>query len=139
MGIFFLSLFYLFGIPAIIILYLSRNKEKLSNWIPKLGYWSSLLVGKIKEKQFVPIDVSNKMIIIPSFNNMFLNYECKKDFNKYLTKVEIFELPFSYKLIRTIRLPFMKKTKIEKNDYSFRAVFHFTKNPRKGSMLVQFN
>lgn len=129
-------LLYIFGIPALATLYLSRDKERLSNWVPKIGYWTACWSLRNKEMTFKPKDIIDNKVIIPNFSNIFLNYECSGDFNKYLEKVEILELPFKYK-IRRFWMPFLIK-KREKNDYEFRAVFYFSNKIKKGSMKVDF-
>ena len=127
--------FYVFGVPAIITLILSKDKERISKWIPKMGYWTANYITGSKEITFKSKDIIKNKIIIPSFGNIFLNYKCKGEFNKYLEKVEVMEIPFNYKHRRFL-LPFLKKK--EKNDYDFRAVFYFLNKPKNGNMCVEF-
>lgn len=127
---------WIVGVPALITLFLSRDKEKLSYWLPKMGYWASNLLNGTKETIFEPKDITNNKAIIPSFSNIYLNYKTSGKFNDYLEKVEIMEIPFSYKR-RRLFTPWKKKK--TKNDYEFRAVFYFTKKPTYGNMEVEFN
>lgn len=126
---------YLFGIPAIFTYYLARDKERLSSWIPKIGYWSANLEFHTKYKIFTKKDVVDNKVIIPVFSNIYLNYECEGDFDRYLERVEIMEIPFNYQ-IRNFFIPFLKKKRY--NDTQFRAVFHFSRPVNNGNMRVTF-
>jgi hypothetical protein len=119
------AVFYIFLIPLFITLFLATNKERLSKWVPKLGYWGVLISGMVKEKTFIKV-------AIPNFSNVYLKYNTTKDFNKYLEKVEIWELPFDY-----IRRIWFFRWRV-KNDLHFRAVFFFSEEPKKGEMKVRF-
>ena len=95
----------------------------------------------------------NKIIEIPMFNNVFLNYNATKDFSKYLTHVEIKEHPFSDVLLKAKLIQrFSRKNKIskesaigqliknkKKNIYLWNARFIFSQIPKKGSLEVLFN
>jgi hypothetical protein len=107
----------------------------MSKWFPKLGYWSAKIITGTKEKIFTKEDISENKVIIPSFSNVFLDYKTSGDFNKFLQKIEILEMPFDYKT-RRFWLPFLSKK--EKNDYKFRAVFYFSQKPMEGSLNVEF-
>lgn len=124
-----------FAIPALITYWLALDKERMSKWFPKLGYWSAVMVTGTREKIFTKKDISDNKAIIPSFENIFLGYKTSGDFNEYLEKVEILEIPFSFKM-RRFWLPFLSKK--EKNDYDFRAVFYFSQTPKEGSLDVEF-
>lgn len=136
--IFFVEVFIILIIPVIITIYLALDKDRLGCWIPRLGYYSALMVGRLKEKTFEVGDVLENKVIIPNFSNVFLEYECNGGFDKYLERIEIIEYPFSYK-IRKFFFPYLRKFKKEKNDYEFRAVFYFSKKPLKGDMNVIFS
>ena len=127
--------FYMFGIPAFITYYLSRDKEKLSKWVPICGYWSSKIMGVLKEWTYTTEDVNNNKIVLSSFSNVYLNYHSTKDFAKYLQKIEIFEIPFNY-IKRRFFMPFKKKK--EYNEFKFRAVFFFSQKPIKGELKIEF-
>ena len=128
--------FYFLGIPAIYTFYLARDKKKLAETIPKLGKWAGKVAWRTKKTIFFPDNVTNKMVIIPSFSNVYLNYKCEGDFNKYLKRIEILEIPFNF-IHRRFFFPFLWKE--ERNQYDFRAVFHFSDTPNNGQMNVEFN
>ena len=129
------AIFWVIGIPALITFWLALDKERMAKWFPKLGYFAGIMVEGTLVTQFTKDNISDNKAIIPSFNNVFLNYKAHKDFNKYLEKVEILEIPFHFK-IRRFWLPFLSKK--EKNDYDFRAVFYFSQKPMEGSLDVEF-
>lgn len=130
-----LVLFYLIGIPFIATIILAMDKERLSKYVPVLGYLANKLAGGIKKVNFKAKDVNDNKVVIPCFSNVYLEYKCTGDFNKYLSKVEILEIPFIY--MRRSRLnPF--KMKEERNDHIFRAVFYFSNNIKEGDMSVEF-
>jgi len=130
---FLILMFLIF--PAVLTFYLSRDREKLSKWIPKFGYWTGYLVGYLCQKEFTDKDVCENKVVIPVFQNVTLRWFPNEDFNRYLEKIEILELPFSFK-----KKPFLMfgKWREIKNEYIFRAVFYFSQTPEKGSMLVEF-
>ena len=130
-----IGFFYLLGIPAIITFILSRDKEKLSKYIPKMGYFVAKTLSSTKEIIVEPNKIHEDKFIIPAFKNIFLNYKCTKDFNKYLKKIEVLEIPFNFK-IRRFFLPFLKKK--ERNSFVFRAVFYFSQQPQEGNMEIEF-
>lgn len=127
--------FWFIGIPALITLWLALDKERMAKWFPKIGYWSAVMILGTCEKIFTKEDIADKKAVIPSFSNIFLNYKTSGDFNKYLEKVEILEIPFSFKT-RRFWLPFLSKK--EENDYEFRAVFYFSQTPKEGTLDVEF-
>ena len=129
------ALFYLLGIPAIFLLWLATNKERLSAWIPKIGYWSAILSFRTNYKTFTEEDVHDNKVIIHSFSNTYIEYDPTGDFDEHLEKVEIMEIPFEY-ICRGLWNPFKKK--VEKNDNSFRAVFYFSGPINTGKMEVTF-
>lgn len=131
-----ITIFYVMGIPAIVTLILARDKEKLAKWMPKIGYWAICLRGAKKEAIFKPENVKDKKAILSTFSNVYLNYKCTGDFNKYLEKVEILEIPFTY-IRRRFFFPLLKKK--EKNDFDFRAVFYFSDEIKEGEMYIEFH
>lgn len=135
LGIYAIVFFYFFGIPAFITYYLSRDKEKLAEWVPKCGYWTAKVMGVIKEWTYTTEDVNNNKIVLSSFSNVYLNYQSTKDFAKYLQKIEIIEIPFNY-IKRRFFMPFRKKK--EYNEFVFRAVFFFSQKPIKGELKIEF-
>jgi len=130
-----IMLLYLIGIPILITYYLAKDKEKLSKWVPKLGYWSVKIVGAIKETTYTSKDVFENKVVLPTFGNVVLDWKPSGDFQKYLEKIEIMEIPFNYKMRRFL-LPFI--TKKSYNEFVFRAVFFFSETPKEGDMKVVF-
>ena len=135
LGIEFVFIAELFIIPFFITFFLSRDKERLARWIPKMGYWSCKYLGKLKETEFTPEHINEKTCVLSAFSNVYLDWKPTDDFTKYLTKIEILEIPFSFKK-RRLWCPLVEK-KIY-NEWFFRAVFHFSEQPKTGSMLVEF-
>ena len=127
-------------VPNILMLWIRKNPEWLSMNFPKINAWISKVHSETKRITFHSKDINRKKLIIPVFENVFLDYKCYGDFGKSLAKIEIFEYPFSY-FYKTGKLFwFMPKGKTEKvkNDTLFRAVFHFNKIPKEGRMDVVF-
>ncbi len=131
-----IGLFYFLGLPAVFTFIIALKKEWISTIVPKLGCWSSLMTSW-KERTFEAKDIKRKKAIVPMFSNAFIDYIATKDFGKYLTKVEIMEIPFQ-SITRTGFFPF-GKTIAENNDLMFSAVFHFIKNPKTGTLNVKFS
>lgn len=133
-----LFIVYLFIPPYLFTFWFVRDKERVANWMPKLGYWANKLGGGWDEKIFTPADVHDKKAIIPVFGNIFLDYKTKGEFNDYLEKIEIIEFPF----IRVRKYLFAdllrRKITREKNDIEFRAIFYFSKKPKTGELRVEF-
>jgi hypothetical protein len=126
-----------FGIPGLITLYLALDEKRLSKWIPKMGYWTSKILGREKTKTFTKKDVNGNTVVIPIFDNVYLDYHATGDFEKYLETIDIYELPFTYK-IKPAFFPFLRKAKKEKNDFNFRAAFRFSKKPVVGELKTVF-
>lgn len=127
---------YVLGIPAIITWVLSFNKNWLSNTVPKMGFWAAKLCGVEKKKTFFAEDVTEQNVcVIPHFANVSLDYEASGDFNRFLERVDIYEIPFEYQR-RCFWLPWKMRT--VKNDLSFRAVFIFSRKPCVGSLRTSF-
>jgi len=134
---YFLVVIYFFGLPIMLTYLTALNKQWLSTIVPKFGYWTARLNGMWNEKRFLPEDISENKAIIPAFSNVYLIYEATKDFEKYLTKIEVMELPFVY-MTNNFFYPFKRKKKEEKNDMIFSAVFYFSKKPKTGVLKTQF-
>jgi hypothetical protein len=128
-------LLVLVAIPILLTFFLSRDKERLSKWVPWFGYWLGRLAGAMKEIEFTPEKIQDNRAIIPIFQNMSLKWVPDGDFDTYLEKIEIMEIPFEFKKKLFLVFGKWKKTK---NEYLFRAVFHFSQKPEKGMMKVEF-
>lgn len=128
---------YYLAIPALFTYILALDKEKLSKYVPKFGYWTMKLKGCTRYRTFNPKDIHRNKTIISIFNNVYLHYKTTGDFDRYLSKIEILEIPYTYK-IESLLWPF-KISKSEINDQEFRAVFHFKHKPLIGQMTVEYN
>lgn len=75
---------------------------------------------------------ANKIVELPLFKNIYLDYNVKGEFSKYLKKVEIREHPF-YKGV-------FKKGKLKKkkgNNYMlWYARFYFSEIPKNGELII---
>lgn len=129
-------LVYLYLVPAVITYYLSLDKDRLARWMPKFGAWSAKIIGGFKEIEYTSKDVINNVVVLPSFNNVYLHYDANGDFEKYLEKVEVMEIPFNFKKRRFL-YPF-DSWKKQYNEWFFRVVFFFKQTPINGSMKVEF-
>ena len=74
----------------------------------------------------------NKIIEIPLFRNVYLDYNAEDDFSRYLSKVEIKEHPFS-RILKQKKGKILKKTR---HPYLWKAQFIFSKVPKKGKLEV---
>ena len=124
--------FIILGIPAIITFYLSRKKERLANWSPRIGHYIARMLFMTKLKTFHPEEVKDKKVVIPSFNNVHLKWNAKDDFGEYLEKIDVTELDFSWQK----RLLFKKW--VSRNEVMFQAVFTFSDYPKTGVLDVEF-
>ncbi len=129
LGIFFL---FSFMFPFILAL----NKNLLSVVMPKAGYYSTVLIGKSKEKIFITKDMENNRCIIPNFKNIFLNYKATEDFGKYLKKVKI--LSYDFKFHIRLRFGFFFHHSKKNNDLIYYAVFEFTEKPLNGYLECKY-
>ena len=118
-------------IPLLINFILSRNPVIYGKLIPRLNFFMAR--SSMKYIMFEPKDVNDNKTVIPIFSNVYLDYKATEDFDKYLEKVEVLELPFSY-----WKGTKKGKPKLEKNDYKFRAVFYFKDKPKTGNLEVKF-
>ena len=131
--------------PFIMTYNIVQNKKMMSKILPKLGKISYEMSSYTKLMKFKSIDVTKQNVcILPIFDNIYIEYKCKGDFNKYLKEIEIIEYPHKYKnkvgrISKFIRKILGKKKELpETNDGLFRAVFHFHEKPTNGSMDVEF-
>ena len=132
-----------FILPPVLFTYIkSRDKDKLAAVVPKAGYYNALLSQSLRRKVFTTADLtSDNKIVIPQFKNVFLNFNCSGDFDRFLERIEIVEYPFSYQPVR-FGLSTLFKTKmgeLKRNEWEFRAVFHFSKKPLKGELDVMYH
>lgn len=117
-------------------LLIGLNKKLVSYLMPKMGYYSITFFGRTKEKVFIPTDIENNKCIIPLFSNVFLNYNAIGDFSKYLKKVKIIAYDFHYHIRK--RILFFVIHRDMRNDFSYYAVFEFTKKPLDGFLECEY-
>jgi hypothetical protein len=135
--ILFLLLFLL--ILPVLIYFLNKkatkiliNSKRYCHWFPKSQAKGILFKTNVKKyRKFNSKDVLDNIIIIPRFNNVELDYKTKGDFSKYLEKVKIREYQ-----TQKINIKTNKKSKIEKDNYKWYAVFYFKQKPKTGYLEV---
>lgn len=75
---------------------------------------------------------ANKIVELPLFKNVFLDYKAKGEFSKYLERVEIREHPFSKGIFKKGKL-YKKKG----NNYMiWYAKFYFKEIPKTGELII---
>ena len=73
-----------------------------------------------------------KYVEIPYFNNLFMDYEAKGEFSKYLERIKIEEHPFS-------KVTYKRKKEISKgNEELWRCRFYFSKIPKTGELEARW-
>jgi len=123
-------LFHAFFIPVTLSL-LFVNNEKLLKLMPKINKLSALF--PFREYYYKKITkLNSKTFKIPSFSNVFLNYNAEGDFAKFLKEVEIKEYDFE-----VIKKGILKKKK-KKNDMDWYAVFRFSRIPKSGNFEIRW-
>jgi hypothetical protein len=111
------------SLPVWMALWTTRSK-RLQLLMPKLQTF-----GKTKfYARFIPENIQDKEIEIPLFCNVMLDYLATEEFSEYLEKVEIIEHPFNY---------YIRKKRM-RNQYLWKAIFHFSQVPKKGFLNVKF-
>lgn len=128
-----------FGIPAIITLWLSLDKDRMGKLMPKMAKWFSEIAGKMRIRKFNPTDMKDNKAIIPIFKNMYLDYKATEDFGRYLTRIEIMEIPVdNLELKLMLWFKVIKRKKVKYNNTLFSAVFYFSKRPKSGKLEVEY-
>lgn len=76
----------------------------------------------------------NKIIELPLFSNIYMDFEATDDFSDYLESMEIREHDFS----QLVKKGYGKKRRIEKkpNVYLWKAIFKFSSRPKKGRLQI---
>jgi len=127
----FLALFIAFFLNSLLTKYLV-NKKWFQKWLPKAMADGKIFKTKIKKYyKFKPKDVLERVIIIPQFSNIELDYKTKGDFSKYLEKIKIREYRSRKITVKTKKL---KKLKVD--PFTWYAIFYFSKKPRDGYLEV---
>lgn len=117
-------------IPTLIFL----SSEKLMKKMPRIQMKLALF-GLANDMQYVKVKkLKSKVYEIPLFSNIYLEYKAKKDFSKFLEKVEIVEHDFYY-LKRTLIRNKLKRTR--QTDL-WRARFIFSEIPQTGELKIEY-
>ena len=116
----------LFMIPVLfMILHLNNwTGPAVAQIYPKMMGGIYKYIGSYKKRVFT--NITAKRIEIPSFGNTFLEYKAVKDYQKYLTRVEVKEKKIATKVSRW-----------RKKEYpllEWTAYFHFSKVPKEGEL-----
>ena len=121
---------WLYVLPLLVCYVLALDKELFSRVLPRLSVFVTKVGSRAKFVEFIPSDVEDNKVMIPSFSNVFLDYKATEDFSRYFDRLEILELPFSF---------YKSKRRKVRNDFFFSAVFYFSKKPKTGSLEVKFS
>lgn len=127
--------------PIIILIALGINfivlRLTLGIWIKRrfqnLAIWETMVLGgAFYSKRWIEVPKS-KIIEIPLFNNIKLDYAAKGEFSKHLDRLEIREHPFKAHEVR-----FFSGKRIRRNaqQYLWNAKFYFNEVPKNGSLEV---
>lgn len=127
------SVYYSFSANYLIVFMFLIYKFK--NNAPKISIWKTMVHnGAFYSKKFTKCSDS-KILEIPLFNNVMLDYIAKGDFSRYLNRLEIREHPFK---CHKIKGWMVGKQNIETlpQEYLWNAKFYFNAVPKKGSLEV---
>jgi len=125
------SMNVIFFPPFIAAIIFSKNK-KLLKMLPNLATRKWFLFPK--SYNFVRIiRPKSKKIVIPSFDNVMMDFRSTGDFKKYMKTMEIREQNFKH-----WRKPWFKKAKVRKVAEVWTAEFTFTRIPKRGSLEVRY-
>lgn len=120
---------YLFFVPFLLSLVICNSKFiKLMPYLQAKGHTIYLA-------EFSQDNIKDNKIEIPLFSNVFLHYKTEGDFNNKLEKIEIIEHPFN---IVTYKGTFKRKTKLQRNEFLWKATFSFSEKPKDGKLLVRW-
>lgn len=127
-------IYYILTFPLIFIVFIfifallfakvdifSKKVPILNKKLTDKGYYA-----KFKE-------APSKVIEIPKFSNIYMDYKATKDFSKYLERVEVLEHPF-HRIVKKIG----RRKRKEKNIYFWYTKFYFSEVPKSGSLEVWF-
>jgi len=119
-----------FGPPTCLSFIMVCWKRKLLRYFPKLNY----LFAKPFRNSYVARfeNIKTKMVEIPLFRNLILNYKATGQCGEYLKSIKITEHPFMQ--IVTKRSGFV----VRPNAYLWKCVFYFQKVPKTGRLDVYF-
>jgi len=128
--IFFVFIIIIFAM-VMLLGYMFQKKCKLVHKM--IPYENRYLSGRAYNIIFTEVP-DNKIIEIPLFRNIFLDYTATKEFSKCLESFRIIEHPFSKQVFQKGK-PVGKK---KKNVYLWKAQFFFSDIPKTGNLEVRF-
>jgi len=105
------------------------SKTELIKYLPKLN-----AIGKrVYSVKVSSGQIQNNQYEIPMFSNVKLTYQATEDMGTQLERIEIIEHPFNYTLTN-------RKGEIKKypQEYLWKAIFYFTKQPVDGEMEIKW-
>jgi len=141
-GMMGLILIFIFGLSYFygwLIQYIPFLNKKVNRWIPEINKKLTSVRYVVTFKKCP----ENKILEIPLFKNVFLDYDAKGDFSKYLKRVEIREHPFSM-ISKKQSFKFggnrrhKQKYKKKKNVFLWKASFIFKEVPKRGQLEVRW-
>lgn len=124
-----------FGVPILISLMIYFNSEKYSHWLPIIARFISEKIFGTK-KVIIFRKIKTKIVKIPIFKNVMLDYKATKDYAKYLSNVKIRE--YGIDIMSVSRFGKRKMEKIRPAESWWNAIFEFTQVPKKGKLEVYF-
>ena len=139
----FLLIFGTFYYILPIIIYALLHKQ-LDKFYPRWqGFWAKKKYHKFKVDEVIERD-GRIFCELPVFNNIVLDFKCKKDFSDYLEELDITEYKFSSIKIKRFdkrkREGFkIKRKKVKRrkvNELLWYARFYFKQKPKKGYLEV---
>lgn len=110
---------------------IEKSKTKVPKFLKQTGHWLVKKNIKLASKPcyYIKFKGKNKKIIELPFDNVCLFYKTSGDYNKYLSKIDIKEMPVYH---------LKKKGRGKKCYYFWKAQFIFKKAPEKGWLEIQF-
>lgn len=118
--------------PPILTLIIYFNKKlykKMPNFYANWTMWEEDEIKYVKKKR-----LDSTTLMIPIFNNLFIDVKMSGDFKKYKKSINIKEHDFDYVILNN-------KKEIKKkyrNDDVWFCVLTFSKIPRKGELEIWF-
>lgn len=121
----------LFLIVYSLLIYKFYKKTFLYNLLYSLKLQYISRICKSKKKYIITKkgDLKSRILEIPTFNNYLLEYNPSGDYNKYLKRVDI-------KMIKLTRYKNKNKKIKNKELVGWKAVFKFSKIPKKGKIEI---
>jgi len=119
------------GLNILLTMFLNKMKW-YRKWLPKANADGVLFKNRRKKyAKFTKKDILNKVIVIPYFNNVELDYKTKGEFSKNLVGLKIREYR---KKIINIKSKKISKEKVSSSKWY--AIFFFKEKPKSGYLEV---